>query len=71
MDSRVNGTDVAGYRLEKVVGRGGMSCVYLAEHIRLGRKVALKILASALSEDEGYRERFVRESRRAAELTSD
>ena len=66
-DSRV-GTDVAGYRLEKVVGRGGMSCVYLAEHIRLGRKVALKVLASALSEDEGYRERFVRESRRAAEL---
>jgi serine/threonine protein kinase len=62
------GTEVAGYRLEKVVGRGGMSCVYLAEHIRLGRKVALKILASALSEDEGYRERFVRESRRAAEL---
>ena len=66
-DSRV-GTEVAGYRLEKVVGRGGMSCVYLAEHIRLGRKVALKVLASALSEDEGYRERFVRESRRAAEL---
>jgi serine/threonine protein kinase len=45
-----------------------MSCVYLAEHIRLGRKVALKVLASALSEDEGYRERFIRESRRAAEL---
>ena len=62
------GTEIAGYRLEKVVGRGGMSCVYLAEHIRLGRKVALKVLASALSEDEGYRERFVRESRRAAEL---
>ena len=62
------GTEIAGYHLEKVVGRGGMSCVYLAEHIRLGRKVALKVLASALSEDEGYRERFIRESRRAAEL---
>jgi hypothetical protein len=45
-----------------------MSVVYLAEHIRLGRKVALKLLAPALSEDESYRERFIRESRRAAEL---
>jgi serine/threonine protein kinase len=65
-DSRV-GTEVAGYRLE-VVGRGAELRSYLAEHIRLGRKVALKVLASAPSEDEGYRERFVRESRRAAEL---
>jgi serine/threonine protein kinase len=62
------GTEVAGYRLERVLGHGGMSVVYLAEHVRLGRKVALKLLAPALSEDESYRERFVRESRRAAEL---
>jgi serine/threonine protein kinase len=62
------GSEVAGYRLEQVLGRGGMSVVYLAEHLRLGRKVALKLLAPALSEDEDYRERFVRESRRAAEL---
>jgi serine/threonine protein kinase len=62
------GTEVAGYRLEQVLGHGGMSVVYLAEHIRLGRKVALKLLAPALSEDDSYRERFVRESRRAAEL---
>ncbi len=62
------GTEVAGYRLEQVLGRGGMSVVYVAEHIRLGRKVALKLLAPALSEDESYRERFIRESRRAAEL---
>jgi serine/threonine protein kinase len=62
------GTEVAGYRLERVLGRGGMSVVYLAEHLRLGRKVALKLLDAALSEDESYRERFIRESRRAAEL---
>ena len=62
------GTEVAGYRLEKVLGRGGMSVVYLAEHIRLGRKVALKLLAAGLSEDADYRARFIRESRRAAEL---
>jgi predicted Ser/Thr protein kinase len=62
------GTTVAGYRLEKLLGRGGMSVVYLAEHVRLGRKVALKLLSAALSEDESFRERFERESRRAAEI---
>ncbi|HEX2303355.1 MAG TPA: serine/threonine-protein kinase [Gaiella sp.] len=62
------GTTVAGYRLEKLLGRGGMSVVYLAEHVRLGRKVALKLLSPALSEDESFRERFERESRRAAEI---
>jgi serine/threonine-protein kinase len=62
------GTTVARYRLETLLGRGGMSVVYLAEHIRLGRKVALKLLAAGLSDDGDYRERFIRESRRAAEL---
>ena len=62
------GTEIAGYRLESLLGRGGMSVVYLAEHVRLGRKVALKLLAPMLSDDETYRDRFQRESRRAAEL---
>ena len=42
------GTVFAGYRVESLLGRGGMSVVYLAEHVRLGRKVALKVLASPL-----------------------
>ena len=62
------GTVFAGYRVESLLGRGGMSVVYLAEHVRLGRKVALKVLASPLTHDESYRERFVRESQRAADL---
>jgi serine/threonine-protein kinase len=62
------GTTVAGYRLEKLLGRGGWSVVYLAEHMRLGRKVALKLLSPALSEDDSFRERFEHESRRAAEI---
>jgi serine/threonine protein kinase len=60
------GAEVAGYRLESVISRGGMAVVYLADHIRLGRKVALKILAEELSEDDLFRERFLRESRTAA-----
>jgi hypothetical protein len=60
------GTSFAGYRIEAVLGRGGMSVVYLAEHLALGRKVALKLLAPQLADDERFRERFVRESRIAA-----
>lgn len=67
VDTRI-GSSVAGYRLEALIGRGGMSLVYLAEHVRLGRKVALKLLAPALSKDEDFRARFERESQRAAEI---
>ena len=62
------GTEVAGYRIERTLGRGGMSVVYLAEHDWLQRKVALKVLAPQLAEDDRFRERFVRESRLAASL---
>jgi serine/threonine-protein kinase len=62
------GTTIAGYRVESLLGRGGMSVVYLAEHMRLGRKVALKVLAPALAQDDAFRERFIHESQRAAEL---
>jgi serine/threonine protein kinase/WD40 repeat protein len=62
------GTEIAGYRIESTLGRGGMSVVYLAEHDWLQRRVALKVLAPQLAEDERFRERFVRESRLAASL---
>jgi streptogramin lyase/tRNA A-37 threonylcarbamoyl transferase component Bud32 len=66
-DRRI-GTELAGYRVEALLGRGGMSVVYLAEHLRLKRKVALKLLAPELAKDPGFRERFLRESELAASL---
>jgi streptogramin lyase/tRNA A-37 threonylcarbamoyl transferase component Bud32 len=62
------GTEIAGYRIESVLGRGGMSVVYLAEHTGLKRKAALKLLTPELALDERFRERFVRESQMAAAL---
>jgi WD40 repeat protein/tRNA A-37 threonylcarbamoyl transferase component Bud32 len=66
-DPRV-GTQLAGYRVEALLGRGGMSVVYLAEDLRLKRNVALKILASHLAADPAFRERFLRESQLAASI---
>jgi hypothetical protein len=62
------GTELAGYRIDRVLGRGGMSVVYLAHDSRLKRNVALKLLAPELAEDEGFRVRFLRESQLAASL---
>jgi serine/threonine-protein kinase len=62
------GTVVAGYRIESLIGRGGMSVVYLAHHEGLERKAALKLLAPELAENDAFRQRFIRESRIAAGL---
>ncbi len=66
-DPRI-GTELAGYRIESLLGRGGMSVVYLAEQEFPKRKVALKLLAPELAEDEAFRERFIRESNAAASI---
>jgi serine/threonine protein kinase len=60
------GTKIAGYQIEKQIGRGGMAVVYRAFDPRLGRSVALKILAPELARDAGFRERFAREMRATA-----
>ena len=62
------GETFGGYRIESLLGRGGMGTVYLATHERLGRKVALKLIASELAHDEDFRVRFLRESQLAASL---
>ena len=54
--------ELLGYRVEEVIGRGGMGVVYLAFDLRLKRRVALKMIAPDLALDERFRERFARES---------
>jgi len=64
----LTGHRLAGYRLEKLIGRGGMAVVYRAEDLRLGRIVAVKLLAPELARNDVFRERFARESRIAASI---
>jgi serine/threonine protein kinase len=58
----------AGHRIEGVAGRGGMGVVYRAIQIDLDRRVALKVIAPHLAQDEDFRQRFVAESRTAAAI---
>jgi serine/threonine protein kinase len=65
-DSRI-GSVLGGYRILELLGRGGTSAVYRAEHVRLGRTAALKLLEARLGTQD-FGERFVRESKLAASL---
>ena len=62
------GDEFAGYSIERLLGRGGMGVVYLAEHIRLRQRRALKLLPPDLAHNDDFRQRFERESRLAASL---
>jgi len=66
-DPRI-GTQLAEYLIEGLLGRGGMGMVYLAEHIHLGKKVAVKVLPPEYARDAAFRKRFEREARLAASL---
>src|SRR5688572_30362869 len=59
------------YRIDAVVGRGGMGAVYRAHDLRLGREVAVKVITVAAGDADGHRRlraRFLREARAAAGL---
>ncbi len=56
------------YRIEALIGRGGMGVVYKGSQSRLGRSVAVKLLPAELADDEGFVARFEREARTLAHL---
>ncbi|MCD9877746.1 serine/threonine-protein kinase [Streptomyces guryensis] len=66
--SELIGRQVAGYRIEREIGRGGMAVVYRARDLRLDRTVALKLLAPELARNDTFRLRFTHESRAAAAI---
>ena len=70
MTDRANGATVGHYRLDGLLGRGGMGEVHRAYDLRRERVVALKLLSPALADDEQFRERFRRESHVVARMSS-
>ncbi|MFG3661998.1 serine/threonine-protein kinase [Streptomyces sp. NPDC047706] len=66
--SGLAGQRIAGYRIENVIGRGGMAVVYRARDLRLDRTVALKLIAPERARDDTFRRRFAHESRVAAAI---
>ncbi len=73
MTSPVNIGDVVAekYLIERVLGRGGMGVVYVAKHLQLGDRVAIKFLKRKTLESEELVARFLREGRTAARLQSE
>ncbi len=65
-DRRI-GTELGGYRIVELLGRGAIGVVYRAEHIHLGRPAALKLFAPVFDQEE-FRDRFLRESKLVASL---
>jgi len=62
------GSEIGGYRLDEVVGRGGMGVVYKATQLSLDRVVAVKLITRELASDLQFRARFSRETRSAAAI---
>src|SRR3954468_5731872 len=63
-----SGRRIAGYRIVRELGRGGMGIVYEAVHVGLDRPVALKVLGTHATPDSSGRRRFLNEARTAAGL---
>src|ERR1044072_154279 len=64
----MSGQVIGPYRIERPLGGGGMGEVYLAEHIKLEKKVAIKFLPPYLQTDEAAKRRLLREAQAAAKL---
>ncbi|SDQ93636.1 serine/threonine-protein kinase [Actinopolyspora saharensis] len=68
MSEDLTGSRLGHYKIEGVLGRGGMSVMYRATDVRLGRKVALKVMGEHITGDSEFRERFVDEARNTSAI---
>ncbi|HEY2763469.1 MAG TPA: protein kinase [Pseudonocardiaceae bacterium] len=68
MSDDLTGRRLGHYQVEGVIGKGGMSVLYRATDVRLGRKVALKVMAEHLGDDPEFRERFTDEARNTSAI---
>jgi len=68
LDRKYKGFFLGKYKLLSLLGTGGMSSVYLAEHIVMQRKRAIKVLPKSRVDDSSYLARFQREAKAAASL---
>ncbi|MCC5697165.1 serine/threonine protein kinase, partial [Klebsiella pneumoniae] len=68
MSDDLTGRRLGHYKIEGVLGRGGMSVMYRATDVRLGRKVALKVMGEHITNDAEFRERFVDEARNTSAI---
>ncbi|MTD58617.1 serine/threonine-protein kinase, partial [Amycolatopsis pithecellobii] len=64
----LTGRRLGNYRIDGVLGKGGMSVMYKATDVRLGRQVALKVIGEHLGADAEFRERFVAEARNTSAI---
>lgn len=67
-EGELTGQELAGYKIGKLLGRGGMGSVYAAQQLSLDRMVAFKVLAKELASDEEFVSRFLEEARSAGRL---
>lgn len=67
-DDQLIGKDVDGYRIEALLGQGGMARVYRALDIRLSRYAAIKVIDPQVSNRKAYHARFDKEARAVAQL---
>jgi serine/threonine protein kinase len=63
------GQTIGNYRVEELLGTGGMGQVFRGVHIHLGRPAAIKVMHEHLAVDPGFQARFLQEARAAANLT--
>ena len=68
MSDLASGTRLAGYRVERLIGAGGMGSVYLATEVALERRVAVKVIRPELASDDRFRRRFLLECKLIAQL---